>query len=216
MESSNGLPKRAAQPSEKSVVVREQPIPWMGTETSLYHGSIWKASPDSRNSCFTYQLPSPRVLTTLTFHIVISSIEQRCPILRQDVGRPRMFEDAWIDDQEASIAQCVNGLFESMSSRRYGRIWSYGELRQSLFTLYRGAECSLLHNQIEASILYGSLRRPNHSSDHGSFLNSDVGIRQKCISPWAGLYTLHILSAAAEAVVGHEALVDPLFPASMR
>ena len=82
-------------------------------------------------------------------------------------------------------------------------------------TLYRGVECSLLHNRLEASILYGCLSKPKHSSDDGSFWESDVGGRQKFISLWAGSYTLGILSAAAEVVVGHEALVDSLFPASM-
>ena len=215
IKSSNGWLKRTAQPSEKSVVVREPPIVMMEMEASLYHGSTRKASPNSHNSYSPYQLPPTRALTPPTLRKVVSSTKQRYPILHEDVGRSRMFDDAWLDDQEASIAQCVNGLFESMSNGRYGRISCYGQLRRSLLTLYRGAECSLLHNQLEASILYGCLSRPKHSSEDVSFLKSDVGFRQKFISLWAGSYTLGILSAAAEVVVGHEALVDSLFPASM-
>ena len=181
IQSSNGWPKRAAQP-EKPVVVRQPPVSMMEMETSLYHGSTWKASPDGHNSCSAYQLPSTRALTAPTSRKVVSSTKQRCPILHEDLRRPRMFEDAWLDDQEARIPQCVNSLFESMKNGRYGRILCYGGLRRSLLTLYRGAECSLLHNQLEASISYGCLSRPKHSSNDGSFLKSDVRICQNFIS----------------------------------
>ena len=178
-------------------------------DTSLHHDLKWEASPDGHRCCSAYQLP-PRVFTAPTLRKVVSSTICRCPVLHKDVGRPRI-----VDDQAASIAQSVNGLFESMSSGRYGRISCYARLRRSLMTLYRGVERSLLHNRVEASISYGYLSRPKHSSDDGSFWKSDVGVRHKFISLWAGSYTLDILSAAAEVVVGHKALVDSLFPAAM-
>ena len=82
IKSSNGWPKRAAQPSKKPIVVREPPVSMMEMETSLYHGSTWKASPDGHNSCSAYQLPSTRALTAPTSRKVVSSTKQRYPSMR--------------------------------------------------------------------------------------------------------------------------------------
>lgn len=128
-----------------------------------------------------------------------SSEKQKCLILHEDV------EDGWLNGQEASFAQCVNNFFQALDNGK--RDLSHGHLRRTVLDIHQGAECSLLRRRQKASLLYGCLRLPKNSIN-APFLKSDIGIRRKFNSLWAGNYSLDILSAAAEVVIGREAVGD--------
>lgn len=181
---SNDEPKKAAaQPFRRSVIVKKQRNPTL-------RGSV-------------SQLPSQLVAPVL--REVDSSKKQKYPILHEDV------EDAWLNGQEASLARCVNNLFQTMDNGK--RELGHGHLRQILLDIHQGAECSLLHRRLKASLLYGCLGRPKNSSNAPS-LKSDIGIRRKFNNLWADNYSLDILSVAAEVVIGREAVVDSSIPRS--
>lgn len=106
---------------------------------------------DPHISNFAFQLSS-----TLVVHVLrkITSLKkEKYPILRKDVMGPEMF-DAWLNDQEASLAQCVNGLFEDANKSNYARDLNHGHLRRTLSDLYQGAECSFLHRRLKAYMYF--------------------------------------------------------------
>lgn len=180
--SSNNEPKKAAQCFGKPVVVKEQRNSIMKKRNSLYYGRTRKASVDLHVSSSASQRPS--ALIAPVRRKVASSKNQKFSLLHEDVRRRDLFEDDWLKDQEASLAHCVNGLFENTNIRNYARALNYGHLRWTLLSLYQEAECSLLRGRLKASLLYGCLTRPKGSLD-GSSLKSDIEIRGNFISLWA-------------------------------
>ena len=209
---SNDEPKEGTEPFGKSVIIREQWNSIMNKRNALYYNTTWKAPVDPHISSSVSQLPTT-VIAPVLRKVASSKKKQKHTTLHEDVERPAMIEDAWLNDQEATVAQCVNGLFEKMNDRHCATELSHANLRRTLLDIYKGAECSLLNTRLKASLLYGCLGRPKKSLDASS-LQSDIGIRQKFISLWAGSYSLEVLSAAAEVVAGREALFDLPFPRS--
>lgn len=203
-------PKEGSQPFGKSVITRE----WnsiLNKRNALYYNTTWKAPVEPHISSSISQLPTTVIAPVL--RKIASSKKQKHPILHEDVERPEMFEDAWLNDQEATVAQCVNDLFEKMNNRNCATDLGHAHLRRTLLKIYQGAECSLLNTRLKASLLYGCLGRSKESLDASPW-QSDIGIRQKFVSLWAGSYSLDMLSAAAEVVAGREALFDSPFPGS--
>ncbi|CAF9926593.1 hypothetical protein IMSHALPRED_007006 [Imshaugia aleurites] len=182
---------KAAQTFENSATVKERRKSKMSKRNTLNHGTIRKA------------LVEPHANTVLRKGVSLKG--QKYPKLHEDVERPEMLEDAWLNDQEASLAQSINKLFEQSNNMDQTNGLSCGHLRQVLLNLYEGAECSLLHSRLKASLLYGCLGGPKDSLNASS-LKSDIGIRERFISLWTQNYRLDVLSAAAEVVV--EALAD--------
>lgn len=209
--SSNYGHKNGVQTFGNSVKVKQEWNPIMNRRNTLCSGTTWKASVDPHISNSASQLSSTLIVPVL--RKVALSTKQKYPILHEDVERPEMFEGAWLNDREASLAQCVNDLFENTDSSKFGGDLSRGHLTRTLLTLYQGAECSLLHNRLKASLLYGSLRPPKDFPNPSS-MKSDIGIRRKFITLWAGEYNLDTLRVVAEVIVGREALVDSQFSKS--
>lgn len=205
---SNDQPKKATRPFRKLEIVKEQRKSTINKRNILHYGTTWKASADPHINNSASQPPPTLIASVLPK--VASSTEQKYPIMHEDVERPKILEDTWLTDQEAILAQCVNGLFETINNRDH---MSHGHQRRTLLKLYQGVECSLLHGRLKASLLYGCLGRPKDSFNASS-LKSDVGICRSFISLWARNYSLDMLSAAAEVVVGREALVDSRCPKS--
>lgn len=120
----------------------------MNRKNILCYGTRSKTSVDPHISNSASQLSSTPIVPVL--HKVVLSEKQKCPILHEDVERPEMFEDAWLNDREASLAQCINSLFENTNNSGYAGDLNCGHLRRTLLTLYQGAECSLVHKRVKA------------------------------------------------------------------
>ena len=207
--SSSDGPKEASQPSGGPVVAKEQRNSILKDRDSLCNGT-WKASVTPHIGSLAVQLPSTLIAPALSK--VASSNKNRREILNEDTKRPDLSNGIRPVDQEAGLARCVNRIFENMYRSNETRGLSYGHLRWTLFNLHRGAECSLLYERLKASLQFGCLSRPKHLPDE--FLKSDVGIRQEFIGLWSEHYSLDVLSAAAEVVIGCENLVELPFPKS--
>ena len=208
--SSSDGPKQTSQPSGEPVVAKEQRTSILKKGNSFCNGTTWKASVNPHISSSAFQLPSTLIAPALSK--VALSNKQRREILYEDMNRPDLFNGVWPIDQEAGLARCVNVIFENMNKSNDTRGLSYGHLRWTLFNLHRGAECSLLYERLKASLHFGCLSWPKHLPDES--LKSDIGIRQEFIGLWSANYSLDMLSAAAEVVVGRETLVDLPFPKS--
>ncbi len=210
LRSSNDKAKEDVQLFGKSVIFKKPRNPMKDKRNTPYYGATWKAPVDPHISSSSSQRPT--VLIAPVLSKVVSSKKQKYAILHEDSEGAEMFEDAWLRDQEASLAQCVNGLFEKLTDTGYATGLDCGHWRRTLLNIYQGSECSLLYRRLEASLLYGSLGRPKELLDASS-LKNDIGIRKSFISLWTKSYSLDMLSAAAEVVVC-EAPFDSSFPGS--
>ena len=193
-------PKEAFQPSGEPLVAEEQQNSILKERNLFCNGTTWEASVDPHIGSSVFQLPL--------------SNKQRRELLYEDMKRPVSLDGVWPIDQDARLSRCVNGIFENICKDDDTRELNYGHLRLTLFKLHRRAECSLLYERLKASLQFGCLSRPKHLTDES--LKSDIGIRQEFVGLWAANYSLDVLSAAAEVVVGRETLVDLPFPKSKR
>ena len=205
-------PKEAPQPSGEPGVAEGQQNSILKERIILCNSKAWEASVNPHIDSSVFQLPST-LLSPAPSKAALSN-KQRREISYKDMKRPDSLNDVWPVDQEASLARCVNGIFEKMYKYDDTRESSYGHLRWTLIVLYRRAECSLLYERLKASLKFGSLSRPKHLPDES--LKSDIGKSQGFIDLWAANYSLDVLSAAAEVVVGRESLVDLPFTKSKR
>ena len=208
--SSSDGPKEAPQPSGEPAVAEGQQNSILKEKNHLCNGTTWEASVKPHIGSSVFQLPST-LISPEPSKVALSKKERR-ELLYEDLKRPDSLKGIWPVDQEAGLARCVNGIFENMYNDT--RESSYEHLRWTLFNLHRRAECSLLYERLKASLQFGCLRRPKHLPDES--MRSDIGIRQEFISLWAANYSLVVLSAAVEVVVGRETLVELPFPKSKR
>lgn len=197
-----GATKNRTHSSVKSLTRRDPRESMMNRRNSLYYGSTWKAPLESRPDEPLARHPS-KLMAPETKVEIITKMD-RFSILHENIDRPEMFEDAWLEHQECAIQQLINGLFETVSPNRSSGWSSDGGKRTQLLQLYQGAECSLLYKRIQASLFYGALSPPEGSIADSSRLKCDVGLRQKLLSIWTGTYDLESLSAAVEVVIGRE------------
>lgn len=124
------------------------------------------------------------------------------PLLREDICRPEMYEEAWMSDQESALAQLVNGLFETADAEVASHDVNHEETRRILLRLYQEPSTVLLYKRLQASIQFGALSLPKDSNKVISRLKHDVGFRRKFINIWTKTFDLFKLSAAAEVVIG--------------
>ena len=204
--------KEVPQPSGEPVVAEGQQNSILKKRTLLCNGTTWEASVNPHIGSSVFQLPS-KLISPASSKVALSN-KQRREISYEDMKRPVSLEGVWPIDQEARLSRCVNGIFENICKDDDSRELNYGHLRLKLFNLHRRAECSLLYERLKASLQFGCLSRPKHLSNES--LKSDIGIRQEFVGLWAASYSLDVLSAAAEVVVGRENLVDLPFPKSKR
>lgn len=127
-------------------------------------------------------------------------IDQKYPLLSEDISYPAMYEENWLAHQEAAITQLVNGLFDS--ARGNTGLYNSDTLRHELLGIYQGAPFSLLYKRIHASLLYGSLGVPRDVLARGNGLKEDIGRKRTFLNFWIETYDLSALRAAAETVIG--------------
>lgn len=135
------------------------------------------------------------------------NIDQKYPLLTEDISNPIMYEDNWLSHQEVVITQLVNGLFDSACGKLDSR--NPEVLRHELLGLYQDNSFVLLYKRLHASLLYGALAVPKDVLARGSRLGEDLGMKRAFLNFWVETYDLHALRAAAETVIGRR-ISNPL------
>ena len=210
--SSSDRPKEAPQPSGEPAVAEGQQISILKERDYFCNGNTSDASVNAHIGSSVFQLPIP-LISPAPSKVALSDKQSR-KLSYEDMKRPDSLNGVLPIDQEAGLARCVNRIFENMYKDDDTSELGYGHLRWTLFNLHRRAECSLLYERLKASLQFGCLSRPKHLPNES--LKSDIGIRQEFIGLWVANYSLGLLSAAVEVVVGHKTLVDLPFPQSKR
>ncbi|EGC46282.1 calmodulin-binding protein Sha1 [Histoplasma capsulatum var. duboisii H88] len=127
-------------------------------------------------------------------------VDQKYPLLSEDISNPAMYEENWLAHQEAAITQLVNALFDS--ARGNTGLYDSDTLRHELLGIYQAAPFSLLYKRIHASLLYGALGVPKDVLARGNGLKEDIGRKRTFLNFWIETYDLSALRAAAETVIG--------------
>ena len=135
----------------------------------------------------------------------VSSTAQLYPILSEGLERPELYEDHWLNHQETAIAQLINGIFDSCQRDEVPGTHGVGAMRKRFLRLYADPSIALLHKRLQASLLYGALSISKEAISRAARTRDDVGLRRKFLNVWLNTYDIHVLKAAAEAVIGREA-----------
>lgn len=135
------------------------------------------------------------------------NIDQKYPLLTDDISNPIMYEDNWLSHQEVVITQLVNGLFDSACGKLDSR--DPEVLRHELLGIYQDNSFVLLYKRLHASLLYGALAVPKDVLARGNRLGEDLGMKRTFLNFWVETYDLHALRAAAETVIGRR-ISNPL------
>ena len=197
--------KRVTYSSEEQSMKKKPRESAMNRRNTLYYGSVWKTGKTAADPSLdqsTTRLPSKLIAPVVAKEP--TAIKERYSVLTEDINRPEMFEDAWLDDQESAIQQLINGLFEAARKDNPTEKSSLASYRKALLQLYQSPNCSILYKRLQASLLYGALSPPEGSIAGSSRLKNDIGLRQKLLALWTGTYELGILRAATEVVIGRE------------
>ncbi|OAX85390.1 hypothetical protein ACJ72_00239 [Emergomyces africanus] len=133
-------------------------------------------------------------------HVPPLTIDQKFPLLNEDIPNPALYEENWLTHQEAAITQLVNGLFDSARGNLI--LYDSDALRHELLGIYQGPCFSLLFKRVHASLLYGALGVPKDVLARGNGLKEDIGRKRSFLSFWMETYDPSALRAAAETVVG--------------
>lgn len=126
------------------------------------------------------------------------------PLLRDDVSRPEMYDEEWLEIRESALLRLVNHIF-AMSDEN--KLCLRGEA-----TYYKGRERLLLHYQNASNLfLYrkvqhsGNLRAPQAALESMSRLREDlVGFQRVFTNLWLDTYDLLKLTATVEVFIGRD------------
>lgn len=130
--------------------------------------------------------------------------QEQYPVLSEDLDKPELYEDSWLNYQEVSLTQLVNKLFDCADATSQDRQAEEGALRRKLLVIYQDSSISLLHKRLQASLMCGALSIPKDLLAKALRLKDDVGLRRKYLNLFVNTYDPSVLRAAAEAVVGRE------------
>ncbi|KAH0538762.1 hypothetical protein FGG08_004650 [Glutinoglossum americanum] len=136
--------------------------------------------------------------------------QEKYPVLLENISRPEMYEDNWLNHQEEAITQLLNGLFDSVvGSQQQVGFLEKQNVRKALLDLYHQPSFTLVYKRLQASLLYGALSIPKELLSKTIRLKDDVGFRRKFLNLWIETYQLSALKAASEVVIGREIAKDP-------
>ncbi|PGH12939.1 hypothetical protein AJ80_06544 [Polytolypa hystricis UAMH7299] len=135
-------------------------------------------------------------------HVSSLDIDQRYPLLTEDISNPEMYEDNWLAHQEIAITQLVNNLFDSGHGK--SSVVDGDLLRHELLDIYQTPSFSLLYKRVNASILYGVLTVPKDILRRCNRLSEDLGLKRQFLNLWAETYDYSALCAAVETVIGRK------------
>ncbi|KAF2501799.1 hypothetical protein BU16DRAFT_501170 [Lophium mytilinum] len=128
---------------------------------------------------------------------------EKYPVLSEDLCRPELYEDHWLNYQEVAITQLLNSFFDSVN-KGVNLDLDPDDLRKALIKIYHEPAVPLLHKRIQASLLYGALSVPKDLLAQTLRIKDDVGLRRKFLNLWVETYDLTALRCAAETVVGRK------------
>ncbi|KAM0717588.1 hypothetical protein Q7P37_007440 [Cladosporium fusiforme] len=128
---------------------------------------------------------------------------QRYPVLNEDVSRPDLYEDSWLNQQEVALTEVVNQIFTSAEPSMFEHSNDERSARELLLELYNQPDVAMLHKRLQASLTYGALSKPK-DMPHAPDLTQDLGLRRRFVQLWMDSYKMDTLCAAAEVVVGRQ------------
>ena len=134
--------------------------------------------------------------------------QEHYPVLVEDISRPEMYEENWLNYQEAAITQLINGLFDTADETIKGGIAKSGELRRSFLDLYHDTSFSLLYKRLQASLSFGALSIPKDQMAKALRLGDDLGMRRRFLDLFLNNYEPIALKAGMETVVGREVVIS--------
>lgn len=160
-----------------------------------------KSPPTALRRQRTEQAPS----SVTMMHIVGKrpQVQEKYPVLKEDLAQPELYEDNWLTYQEVAITQLLNSVFDSASSDPNAE-QSAEDRRKRMLALYHDPYMPSLHKRLQASLQYGALSIPKDLLAHTLRLKDDVGLRKKFLNLWTKSYDLNTLRAAAETIVGRQ------------
>jgi abnormal spindle-like microcephaly-associated protein len=128
---------------------------------------------------------------------------QRYQVLTEDVSRPDLYEDNWLDQQEVALTEVVNQIFADAQPRALSTSADKESIRISLLEIYDQPHVAMLHKRLQASLCYGALSKPKEMLSPPD-LTQDLGLRRRFVQLWVESYKLETLCAAAEVIVGRK------------
>lgn len=173
-----------------------------------------RAKPQSSSKISISRDPPPKH-RDMDVPFIINKPKERIhqfPVLAEDLANPELYEEQWLDFQEAALTQLLNGIFEPLG-QPFEDSKDHVSLRKNMLAIYSDSSFLLLYKRLQASLMYGALSIPKDIIGHVLKLKEDVGLRRKYISLWIDTYDLTALRAAVEVITGREL---PISAASSR
>ena len=128
---------------------------------------------------------------------------QRYQMLSEDISRPELYEESWLDQQEVALTEVINQIFANAEPTAFQQEGNAESLRESLLEIYDQAHVAMLHKRLQASLCYGALSKPKDMPSSPD-LTQDLGLRRRFVQLWMESYNMDLLCAAAEVVVGRK------------
>ena len=128
---------------------------------------------------------------------------QRYQILNDDISRPELYEDSWLDQQEIALTEVINQIFANAEPSTSQKEGNGKSTRESLLAIYDQPHVAMLHKRLQASLSYGALSKPKDMPSSPD-LTQDLGLRRRFVQLWMESYNTETLSAAAEVVIGRK------------
>jgi abnormal spindle-like microcephaly-associated protein len=128
---------------------------------------------------------------------------QRYQVLNEDVSRPDLYEDSWLDQQEVALTEVINQIFADAQPSALNTSTDKTSVRKSLLDIYDQPHVAMLHKRLQASLCYGALSKPKDMPSPPD-LTQDLGLRRRFVQLWMESYKMETLCAAAEVVVGRK------------
>lgn len=128
---------------------------------------------------------------------------QQYQVLSEDVSRPDLYEDSWLDQQEVALTEVINQIFQIAEPSAFDKASTAKDVRESLLGIYDQPQVAMLHKRLQASLCYGALSIPKDMPSPPD-LTQDLGLRRRFVQLWMESYNLDTLRAAAEVVVGRK------------
>ena len=125
------------------------------------------------------------------------------PMLSEDISKPELYEENWLNHQEIALTQLLNCLFQSAEAQAHHQE-SDIDLRRKLLAVYNDGTVATLHKKLLASLQFGALSIPKDLLTNTVRLKEDLGLRRKFLNLWLETYDLQVLQAAAETVIGRQ------------
>lgn len=125
--------------------------------------------------------------------------------LTESLDSTQLYEVNRLENQESAIAQFINRLTDVVDGNWKARCdrLTCDEVRQRYLGFYQLPSTIKLCQNLQASLLYGSLRSPKCSQEPFR-IRKDVGFRKRFTRLWTDTYDLQMLSAALEVVIGRQ------------